>query len=719
MEAFSRQEYREAISLFQDALKESGSAECWNDLGCAQFACKLPEDAASSFHQALKLDPSYAQAAQNLGMLLLSQGKNMEALAVLRRGYGLAAPNDREMLAPLIAHCLRESRVLTQPPFQWGTRAPKLLCMVTGLIERGFTEANAREAWTLFESLREPAAEFQASFASIELNVHERTYDSKRQILGIPQADVARFVRENSPDLLQVHTPLISFPIEYELQHQPMILTVTANDPLEGCSDAALEELRHLIDYGRLAIVCQSSGSNACLDRRDIRVAAVIPPVVEPPPKRMARTVNRTELVVGFATTPLVPEHWESRGIPLLLDLAAASPETQFMLAWRGSPEKIQEAVAARSLKNVKIRAGVLEMEEFYENIDAIVLPFAKARGNHGCPLSAVEGMLRGKPVLATELAGIAEWIEGEGAGVVVPPTVEGLQTGLNRLQSEIREFGEQARVSARSHFDRSANVAVYRQLHLQMLEKHKGPTLRDWQMRVEAAGKNLVRGRPALAKFYGQQAVAERYIEDRFSASPSQQFEEQERDAIRRLISSKFGKRTDLNLLDLATGPGRLLACLVPFGATTALDGSEAMLNVARQRNLPGVEFVHGDAFHQSLARQFHVITCGRLLRHLEYPDRRILYRRFAELLRDDGIAIVDVPNRAKEHQFRDAAGWENFQIYDVFWTLNEFREELKENGLRLVSFESAGARLSIHPDQPENDEPIEYVAAFEKMRS
>ena len=146
--------------------------------------------------------------------------------------------------------------------------------MVTGLIERGFSEANAREAWTLFESLREPGAEFEVSFASIETNIPERIHDAQRQIHGVPPSDVARFIRESSADILQVHTPLLSFPVQYGLQHQPTILTLTCNDPTEGCSAETLDELRHLIDCGRLTVVCQSAGSLACLEQQDIRVAA-------------------------------------------------------------------------------------------------------------------------------------------------------------------------------------------------------------------------------------------------------------------------------------------------------------------------------------------------------------------------------------------------------------------------------------------------------------
>jgi 2-polyprenyl-3-methyl-5-hydroxy-6-metoxy-1,4-benzoquinol methylase len=311
---------------------------------------------------------------------------------------------------------------------------------------------------------------------------------------------------------------------------------------------------------------------------------------------------------------------------------------------------------------------------------------------------------------------GIADWLQREGAGIVVPPTVQGLRTGLIRLQSEVRELSVQARLAARSRFDRAASVTAYRQLHSQMLEKHKGPTLRDWENRLETTGKTLVRGRPALAKFYEPRAVAEGYMEERFPSLPWRQFEEQERDAMKHLVVSQFGARTDLTLLDLATGSGRLLCALLPFGATTALEGSEEMLRVAQQANPLGVKFVRGDIFDHPLGEKFHVVTCGRLLRHLEYPDRRLLYRRFQELLREDGIAIVEIPNPGPEYQARDGAGWENSTVYDVFWTLAEFRDELNENGLGLVSAVSVGAHLSLPSEQAKTGEPIEHVVAFEK---
>jgi len=710
--------YDHAIGLFEKALEEEENAECWNDLGCSQAACKLYGEAETSFRRALALDQCYRQARLNLGVLLASRGRSAEAIPILKRHSDEMDSQRCAELAPLLEHCLKEARRLTEAPFVPGTRRIRLLCLVTGFLQRGFSEANTREAWTLFKALGNPAGDLEPHFASIEPSASQPAHDAQRGIDSFPPTETARYLAENSFDLVHVYAPLIPFPVNYGAQRQPMVLTLTANDPVEDYPAEILDEIRHLIDFGRLALVCQSTGSLASLEREDLRVAAMIPPVMEPAPPRPEAPRRSTGFVVGFATAPLISEHWESRGVQMLLDLARLSPETQFLMAWRTSPQTINEAIASRALNNVTVLAGHLDMERFYERVDAMILPFGRPRANHGCPLSAVEGMLRGKPTLATEFAGIADWLQQEGAGVVVPPTAQHLREGLLRLQAEATEFSRQARWSARRHFDRDASVAAYRRLYSEMMEKPKGPTLREWELRVQSKGKELVRGRPALAEFYKQSEVATRYTADRFSAPPFQQMEEQGRAAIQRLIEMRFDRQTGLQLLDLATGPGRLLSCLLPFGATTALDGSEAMLEVARMRDLPNVSFLHGDIFDYPIGETFHVVTCGRLLRHLEYPDRRLLYRRFQELLREDGIAILEVPNRIAEYDFRDLAGWENFGVYDVFWTIPEFREELRQNGLQLFSFVSVGAGIALHPESRTTAEPLEYVVAFGKRR-
>jgi demethylmenaquinone methyltransferase / 2-methoxy-6-polyprenyl-1,4-benzoquinol methylase len=75
--------------------------------------------------------------------------------------------------------------------------------------------------------------------------------------------------------------------------------------------------------------------------------------------------------------------------------------------------------------------------------------------------------------------------------------------------------------------------------------------------------------------------------------------------------------------ILDVATGTGMVARALARRGAlVTALDQSEAMLDVARAREHPGVTFVQGEAERLPFAdASFDALTFTYLLRYVDDP--------------------------------------------------------------------------------------------------
>jgi glycosyltransferase involved in cell wall biosynthesis len=66
-----------------------------------------------------------------------------------------------------------------------------------------------------------------------------------------------------------------------------------------------------------------------------------------------------------------------------------------------------------------------------------------------GFGLAALEAMLAGRVLLVSERAGIARHVRASGCGVTVPPTVEGIETGLHvllRRRTDWREMGLRGR---------------------------------------------------------------------------------------------------------------------------------------------------------------------------------------------------------------------------------------------------------------------------------
>jgi SAM-dependent methyltransferase len=98
--------------------------------------------------------------------------------------------------------------------------------------------------------------------------------------------------------------------------------------------------------------------------------------------------------------------------------------------------------------------------------------------------------------------------------------------------------------------------------------------------------------------------------------------------------------------VLDLCCGTGQIAAGLVGRGfQVTGLDGSEAMLNFARE-NAPEAEFIHADARSFDLPKSFQaVISAFDSLNHIMKLDELAkVFRNVHSAMLDDGVFIFDL---------------------------------------------------------------------------
>ena len=112
------------------------------------------------------------------------------------------------------------------------------------------------------------------------------------------------------------------------------------------------------------------------------------------------------------------------------------------------------------------------------------------------------------------------------------------------------------------------------------------------------------------------------------------------------RVLANMVGRIQDRSIVDVGTGAGRAAILMARGGArVTAVDASEQMLEVARQRAAEErltIRFVRGDAHALQFAnREFDVAICLRVLMHA--PDWR---RCLGELCRvAERLVIFDYP--------------------------------------------------------------------------
>jgi len=105
LKLFGDGNYKAALREFGRSLGEEESSERWNDWAVTQTALHRPEEAEEGFRRALELNGRYAQAAVNLGALLIRLDRVAEALTFLDGVLKCLDGNHNASVRSLIEQC--------------------------------------------------------------------------------------------------------------------------------------------------------------------------------------------------------------------------------------------------------------------------------------------------------------------------------------------------------------------------------------------------------------------------------------------------------------------------------------------------------------------------------------------------------------------------------------------------------------------------------------
>lgn len=174
--------------------------------------------------------------------------------------------------------------------------------------------------------------------------------------------------------------------------------------------------------------------------------------------------------VVYGAMGRMIPE----KGFDVLLRafarLAAEDPRALLRLGGEGPEEAVLRALAdgLGLSERVEFTGWVTDTRAFFEGVDVFVFPSRPAFD--GLPNVVLEAMALGRPVVATDVGGVASAVEDGVTGVLVPPLDEpALAAGMRRAGVEGSTMREAAlhRVSEHHHrhVEASRILALYRQV--------------------------------------------------------------------------------------------------------------------------------------------------------------------------------------------------------------------------------------------------------------
>jgi glycosyltransferase involved in cell wall biosynthesis len=157
----------------------------------------------------------------------------------------------------------------------------------------------------------------------------------------------------------------------------------------------------------------------------------------------------------------------DGRGVSLLLDVAEYLPQVRFRLCWRpwgNAYENVRAQIQQRSLENIELVRGTFsDMASQYRRCHITVAPFTDMSFCKPMPNSLIESLACGRPVVATEIVGLADVIRHERSGQVCPATVQKLAEAIERVGSDLIEYGKNARQLAEKWFSERQFVEGYR----------------------------------------------------------------------------------------------------------------------------------------------------------------------------------------------------------------------------------------------------------------
>lgn len=151
-----------------------------------------------------------------------------------------------------------------------------------------------------------------------------------------------------------------------------------------------------------------------------------------------------------FASAPNVEDpaenNFETKGIPLLLESFkefANTHEAMLYIVWRDKYNKeLGEKVKELSLEDcVKVVNKVVNMEEWYAKTHITVIPYTSGWRSPQYPLSALESLACGRPVVTTDVIELAELIREHGCGYVAKHSRESFAESLKKSKENYKFY--------------------------------------------------------------------------------------------------------------------------------------------------------------------------------------------------------------------------------------------------------------------------------------
>jgi glycosyltransferase involved in cell wall biosynthesis len=257
-----------------------------------------------------------------------------------------------------------------------------------------------------------------------------------------------------------------SFPYAFPIlrfMHNPVFFTVTATLDVKKrpLACARLQNLQR--------IIVSNERDAAVLKAWGLTNYAVVPPGIDARGADSAPPPLQRELVLLMASAPWNKRQFSTKGVDLLLETAATTPNLRLILLWRG----VLAAELARRVERLGVGHRVeivnrkVDINEYLKRAHATIVLAENGGLVKSFPHSLIESLAAGRPVLLSNTIAMADYVAEHRSGIVVTDMrIEALSSAIKSLVSNYEMLARNAAQIGRGAFSVEAVVDNYRRLY-------------------------------------------------------------------------------------------------------------------------------------------------------------------------------------------------------------------------------------------------------------
>ena len=242
---------------------------------------------------------------------------------------------------------------------------------------------------------------------------------------------VRRAVRSSRPDVIHAHNPVMALATGLATRRGRRPTGLVS---LHGGADDEWRATVRLVRASGLAPVACGAGVASALEEHGCTPLATVPNAVGPAPPPADRKELECEwnLAPGHRLVLAVGRLVEQKNHALAIRALASVPETTLVIAGDGpfGPD-LERAAAETGVADRVVLAGVRpDARALMAAADAVVLPSRW----EGLPLTALEALASGTPLVATDVRGVRELVVDGRDALLVPEDPAALAAALRRV---------------------------------------------------------------------------------------------------------------------------------------------------------------------------------------------------------------------------------------------------------------------------------------------